>query len=104
MFAVIYAFDVKKGKEAQFLENWKLLTQCIYEYEGSLGSRLHKGAGQTYVAYANWPSQETWESFGESLPSKAKEYSRLMNNACNLIKIDHTLQTLEDLLKKQPFK
>ncbi len=42
MFAVIYQFNVKENRESEFIGAWKQLTQLIYDYEGSLGSRLHK--------------------------------------------------------------
>ena len=40
--SVLYFFDVKEDQEQVFIENWTNLTALIYEYQGSLGSRLHK--------------------------------------------------------------
>ena len=54
MFAVIYQFKVKENRKAEFINAWKQLTHLIYEYEGSLGSRLHKQDDDVYLAYAQW--------------------------------------------------
>ena len=51
MFCVIYSFQVKEDKEAPFIEAWKELTKLIYQYEGSLGSRIHKASEDIYLAY-----------------------------------------------------
>jgi hypothetical protein len=61
MFAVIYRWQVVSGLEAQFEQGWKRGTACIAAEFGGWGSRLHKGEGQTYFAYAQWPDRATWE-------------------------------------------
>ena len=62
MFAAIYRFNVKEGMDAQFIDSWGALTRMIYEFEGSLGSRLHKQADGVYIAYAQWPDFNTWNN------------------------------------------
>jgi heme-degrading monooxygenase HmoA len=52
MFTVIYSFQVKPGQVHKFEKAWKDLTLLISEYEGSLGSRLHKQSELSYIAYA----------------------------------------------------
>jgi len=47
--SVLYFFDVKKDQEQVFIENWTQLTALIYEYQGSLGSRLHKTEDGRYI-------------------------------------------------------
>jgi len=53
MFSVIYQFTIKENRQSEFIDAWKQLTQFIYEYEGSLGSRLHKESDDSYIAYAS---------------------------------------------------
>ena len=60
MFAVIYRWRVIPGLEAQFEEGWRLGTERIAVEFGGWGSRLHRGEGNVYVAYAQWPDEATW--------------------------------------------
>jgi hypothetical protein len=48
--SVLYFFDVKEDQEQVFIENWSRLTALIYEYQGSLGSRLHKTRHSTSIS------------------------------------------------------
>jgi heme-degrading monooxygenase HmoA len=66
MFAVIYRWRVIAGKEAEFGEGWRAGTEAIATEFGGWGSRLHRGAGNVYVAYAQWPDQATWAKAMES--------------------------------------
>ena len=50
MIAVIIKFKVKPNQEKVFVDNWKKLTQFIYNYKNSLGSRLHKVGDLYYIA------------------------------------------------------
>jgi len=61
MYVVIYSFQVKNGLEKSFEEAWKEMTKLFRDFAGSLGSRLHKGEGNLYIAYAQWPDKRTWE-------------------------------------------
>jgi hypothetical protein len=61
MYIVLYQWRVKTGKEEQFREGWRRVTEAIYQAFGSLGSRLHKIEGGPWVAYAQWPSKEHFE-------------------------------------------
>jgi heme-degrading monooxygenase HmoA len=99
MFAVIYRFEVKKEKEAQFIQAWKELTELIYANEGSLGSRLHKKDEHTYLAYAQWPDKFTFENAGSNMPSSADRVRQKMRNACDTIETLHELEVIEDLLR-----
>ena len=103
MFAVIYTFEVHPDKDAIFIESWKNLTQLIYQYEGSLGSRLHKKNNEQYIAYAQWPDRKTWENSGSKLPEEANEYRKKMKEACVSISTQHELQMIEDLLARNTF-
>jgi heme-degrading monooxygenase HmoA len=103
MFAVIYSFKVKEGKEAQFKESWSGLTKLIYEFEGSYGSRLHRKSDTEFLAYALWPNRQTWEESGEKLPEAANEHRTNMRDACFSIETIEELEVEEDLLKEAPF-
>ncbi|MBC3758451.1 antibiotic biosynthesis monooxygenase [Hyunsoonleella sp. SJ7] len=103
MYIVLYSFKVKPGQEHVFIEGWKGLTQLIYQYEGSLGSRLHKKADEEYVAYAQWPSKEKFESSGSNLPEEANRFRSLMKTSCEAIKIADKFEVIEDLLSTKPY-
>jgi hypothetical protein len=47
---------------------WEIVTREIRDHEGGLGSRLHRAADGTWVAYAQWPSRELWERAEVSTP------------------------------------
>lgn len=101
MFAVIYQFNVKQHRNNEFVKAWKQLTKLIYEYEGSLGSRLHKLKDDTYIAYAQWPEKATWEKSGNNLPNSAEEVRKAMRDSCSSIEVLYELNSTEDLLKSQ---
>lgn len=103
MFCVIYLFDVKEGKEEQFLEAWKEMTKLIYQYEGSLGSRIHHEHKGKYIAYAQWPSEDRWENSGDQLPEEAQKWRSEMRQACSSIETIHKLNMIDDLLESNPF-
>jgi heme-degrading monooxygenase HmoA len=99
MFAVIYQFNLKEYRESEFKGSWKQLTQLIYEYEGSLGSRLHKLNDTSYIAYAQWPDRDTWKNSGNNLPDSANRARKSMRDCCTEIATLYELDCTEDLLK-----
>ena len=103
MFTVIYAFTVKEGQDAAFIEAWKDMTQLIYKYEGSLGSRLHQPHGQVYLAYAQWPDRATWQNSGDRLPESSTEVRARMRASCEKIETLHELEVAVDLLADETF-
>ena len=98
MYAVFYSFKVKPKQVINFIKGWQGLTDLIYQYEGSLGSRLHKKGRLEYIAYAQWPSKNKFESFGENLPEKANEYRDLMRVSCEEIEVISKAEVVKDLL------
>lgn len=50
------------GLEAQFEEGWAEGTEAIRREFGGWGSRLHHAGGDVYIAYAQWPDEETWKA------------------------------------------
>ena len=104
MFSVLYLFKVKEGKEIEFVQSWKSLTQLIYQFEGSFGSKLHKDTHGNYIAYAAWPNKETWENSGSNLPEEANEFGELMRDSCSIIDTEYELEEVKDLIKSHPFE
>ena len=102
MFIVIYSFQVKKVFEESFESAWEELTLLFRDYAGGLGSRLHKGKENGYIAYAQWPDEQTWENAQDLLPEEASEYRTSMENSCLEIKTLHKLRLVEDMLVKHP--
>ena len=99
MFAILYAFHVKPGQEAPFEDAWETLTRLFLEHAGSLGSRLHKPADQTYIAYAQWPDRQSWERSAERLPKEAEAVREALQEACRQIEILEELEVARDLLR-----
>ena len=102
MFTVIYSFHVKANQENEFRLAWKELTKLIYQYEGSLGSRLHKRNAREYLAYAQWPDKVSWEQSGKRLPAEAEKIRQSMRTACDHIETSYELEVVDDLLKEIP--
>ena len=98
VFAVVYLFVVKAGRENDFESAWKDLTLLIYQYEGSLGSRLHRVDSLQYIAYAQWPDKATWSKSGSQLPERAKDLRKKMKDSCERIETLYEMETIEDVL------
>ena len=62
MLSVLIEFEVIDGRENEFKTTWVETTKYIYENFNSLGSRLHKSTSGKFIAYAQWPSIEEYES------------------------------------------
>ena len=80
-FCVIYTFKVRPGMEESFMEGWSRLTEAIRDTRGGMGSRLHKSDNGWWVAYAQWPDRQTWESSQANSESPDIEASNLMTEA-----------------------
>lgn len=59
---MIYRWQVVPGREAQFEAGWRRGTERIAAEFGGWGSRLHKAADGVFVAYAQWPDEESMET------------------------------------------
>ena len=102
-FAVIYQFNVIQGKEEQFLSSWKRMTELIYEFENSFGSRLHTEKNGSYIAYALWPDSKTWENAGHHLPIEAEQLRHEMRSSCHDVQTLFEMEIQEDLLQTTQF-
>ncbi len=70
MYAVIYRGFVKAGCEQRYLECWRLIADYFVSFRGALGSSLHKGEDNEYIAYSRWPDRETRENSWKAEPQE----------------------------------
>lgn len=97
-FCVLYRFVVKPGHDERFVASWKELTRMIHAHCGSLGSRLHRLEGGDYLAYAQWPSRETWEE-ARLTEGQVGDLRAEMRACCESVETRATLDVVEDFLK-----
>jgi quinol monooxygenase YgiN/catechol 2,3-dioxygenase-like lactoylglutathione lyase family enzyme len=103
MFCVVYQWKVKPGKEDEFRETWRTITEAIFRQHGSLGSRLHKEDDGTWVAYAQWLSPEQWKNHAETLGVelvRSRQAACLSEGPTVLLKLHVT----DDLLATAPYE
>lgn len=98
-FGVVYIFSIYPEKEEEFTFTWSQLTELIAEYEGGLGSRLHKMSNVQYFAYAQWPDESTWSNSGGKLPAEAEKLRINMRECCSEISTMAAGTIAKDLLK-----
>ena len=98
MYIALYEFKTKPGYQEQFEKNWAIVTEAIYKTKGSLGSRLHKATDNTYVAYAQWPSEAQY-NLDIPLPESAQAARTLMREACEDISTLKLMNVVTDLIK-----
>ncbi|MEU2235190.1 putative quinol monooxygenase [Streptomyces vietnamensis] len=94
MFAVVYRWRVRPGKEQLLVDGWHRVTVAIHQECGSYGSRLHKADDGTWVAYARWPDRETREKCGTPDP----EGEAMMREAIAEYFPETRLTLVDDLL------
>lgn len=102
MFAVIYKFEVKPDKTKEFIQGWEGLTKIIRKHCGGLGSRLHQSdIPNEYIAYAQWPDEETWKNPSKNnLPSDTDHFRQLMDDSLVKSETIHKMLLTSDLLLK----
>lgn len=98
MFCVVYQWKVKSGKEELFRQTWREITEAIFAQHGSLGSRLHQAEDGSFVAYAQWPSEESWSHVDETV---GVELARANQASCleSELSVVFKLTVTDDLLK-----
>lgn len=71
MFAVIYRFILKPEQESFYREQWNKVANYFIESRGALGSSLHKGEHNLWLAYSRWPDKATRDAAwpGDNAPS-----------------------------------
>lgn len=95
MFAVVYKFEVRQGKEALFSEARHQLTFLFRAEAGALGSRLHQSDSE-FWAYAQWPNEEAWEQ--AELSKKAAVWRDQMKESLLKSAVVFKGQVKDDLL------
>ncbi len=73
MFCVIYHFKVKAGQQSAFQEAWHAVTEDMVQNFRSLGARLHSSEDGSFVAYAQWPDRESWQSGHIVIEAESKQ-------------------------------
>lgn len=97
MLIVIYRWRLKEGREEVFRQGWCEMTESIYRTRGSLGSRLHRAEDGTWLAYAQWPDEETWRKAREA--GTANEAAALkMREGSEALLSEERLYVTDDLL------
>ncbi|MHC9510498.1 hypothetical protein [Kangiella sp. M94] len=77
MLSIVLEFKVVEGKDEEFIRAWTKCTEVIYQNFQSLGSRLHRSETGSFIAYAQWPDQATYDKSGE-WPSELVKYRENM--------------------------
>lgn len=103
LFCVIYEWSVLPGKEDQFRETWRNITEAIFRQHGSLGSRLHHADDGRWIAYAQWPDREHWEHHADTINVEL-ERSRQAETLDGEVKVLFRLNVTDDLLKRAAFE
>ncbi len=98
-YAVLYRWRLHPGMEEQFQRGWRLVTLAILDRCGSYGSRLHRCADGTWLAYARWPSAAARAACFAGPPPHA-EGRRLMSEAVAESYDDVVLTVTDDLLRE----
>ncbi len=62
MYVVYYQWQIKPGKETQFIEAWTRLTEALQQKTPKVAGKLLKTLQEEYIALIEWPSQKDWES------------------------------------------
>lgn len=84
----IYRWRVKPGGEERFREGWRRITLEALEKHGGLGSRLHRGDGQEWLAYAVWPDTAARDRYA-AVGAEDKEAGEMMRSA-----VEHRYETM----------
>ena len=66
-------------------------------------SRSHKESDLNYIAYAQWPDEQTWQNAGNKMPVSSKLIGNNMRNSCAKIEVIHKLDVIDDILKNKTY-
>ena len=97
MLIVIYRWKLTEGREEVFRQGWYEMTESIYRTRGSMGSRLHRAEDGTWVAYAQWPDEETWRKAREAGTANEAAARKMREGSAALLSEEH-LYVTDDLL------
>lgn len=102
MLVIMYKWKLKEGREAIFCEGWREMTESIYKLRGSLGSRLHRSENNTWVAYAQWPDEQTWRAAREAGTANEAAAQKMREGSAELLSEEH-LYLVDDLFRTEPY-
>ncbi|GGE89659.1 hypothetical protein SAMN05443634_10478 [Chishuiella changwenlii] len=103
-FTIIYSFKIFDNKDIEFIQCWKELTELIYKFEGSYGSKLHKVNDNLFIAYAQWPNKDVFNQSGNNLPKTANSLRQKMRECCVEIKKEFEMNSIViDLLSDKQY-
>jgi len=86
MIIIIYRWELHPNSEKRFLDAWSEMTKIVHIRHGSFGSRLHRGEGNEYFAYAQWPDKPTLDKWLNSLNAPDEQTYIDVMEACVKIK------------------
>ena len=75
MFVVLYRWRIKAGHENEFRDAWRRATDKIADRYGARGSRLHRVEDGTWLAYAQWPDRQRWQTMRSSAPVAPEDFA-----------------------------
>jgi hypothetical protein len=78
------------------------MTESIYRKRGSLGSRLHRAEDGTWLAYAQWPDEQTWLKAREAGTADEAAARKMREGSAELLS-EERLQVVDDLLCVEPY-
>lgn len=102
MFIVVYQFAVKAGREAAFIKAWQKTTEGIAQFKGGLGSRLHREQHGGFMAYAQWPDQQTYRRASDIvMPAEFEDSRHDMQRCLDIdgIQVLHEMEVEVDCLQ-----
>lgn len=85
MHAIYFKWKVNSGRERDFENAWRELTELLRDERGGLGSRLHRCSDGHYFAYAQWPSEVFWATQSDptlrmvELRNQMREFAELVD-------------------------
>jgi len=98
MIYILYEFTCAPNNVDEFIRCWTDATKLIHSNYGSLGSRLHRADDNTFIGYAAWPDQETFE---QSLRLPNAEVEAALAKTRDVLiesKRLHIMRPVEDML------
>lgn len=78
------------------------MTESIYRMRGSLGSRLHQSGDGTWMAYAQWPDEETWRKARAVGTANEAAAQKMREGSAEFLSEEH-FQLVDDLLCSSPY-
>jgi heme-degrading monooxygenase HmoA len=54
----VFVWQVHPGQEQEFIKRWKFKSRLFQQCPGAQGTKLHRGEGGRFMAYASWRSKQ----------------------------------------------